>query len=278
MSSSVIEQPDINWETYSDHRTPGIWIKQLLERGGDSQFEFNLVKFGGSEFHAPRHRHNFDQIRIGLDGVTKYGTRERLSARTIGYFPEGTWYGPTTVEEPTVQAILQLDGPGRLGYINYIAHDRAVAALKERGEFRDGFYYPNDGGPRVDGYQAGWEEAVGRPMVYPEPRFEFPIYMSIDAFRWLDTPTPGMRRKTLGVFGERGTALEMVSLDRDVSVEIGGDERTVVAFVYSGAVESAQGAVGMWGACLADQPDPLSVRATTDGTEVLLVRFPDFSA
>lgn len=208
--------------------------------------------------------------------MTKYGPRERLTARVIGYYPEGCWYGPTTVDEPSAQAILQLDGPGRLGYINYVAHDAAVAELKTRGEFRDGFYYPNDGSPRIDGYQAGWELATGRKMEYPQPRFELPLYMNIDAFRWLDQPGTGLRHKTLGVFGERQTGLEMYLVPEGQSVSIGGGNRTVVVFVLTGEVSQDGQVISTWSATLADQADPITIEGRAEESELILVNFPVF--
>lgn len=273
------DQAVLDWQTYSDHRTPGISIKQLLQRGGAGQsLEFNLTQFAGEEFHAPRHRHNFDQIRIGVQGETKYGPNERLGARAIGYFPEGVWYGPTTVSEPTVQAILQFDGPSRLGYVDYRFHDRATAELKETGEFRDGYYYPADGAPRVDGYQAAWEQAMGRPMEYPEPRFGSAVFMHVDAFAWIDSPNGGPRTKHLGTFGERGTRIGMVELHGDDAHAVSSEERRSVLFVLSGSVAVEDTTVGSWQARLLEAGETAAVRATDGTAELIVIDLPDFSA
>lgn len=269
-----------DWEVYSDHRTPGISIKQLLQRGGDgTSLEFNLTRFSGEEFYAPRHHHNFDQIRIGVEGSTRYGPHEKLPARVIGYFPEGTWYGPTTVNEPTVQAILQFDGPSRLGYIDYRLHDAATAELKDLGDFRGGFYYPADGSPRIDGYQAAWERATGQPMRYPAARFLHPVYMAVDAFAWLDTDTPGVRTKSLGSFGERQTAIEMRLLTPAANHVVGHAGRRVVGFVLSGNATVGDAHCGTWSAFVTEPGETAAIVNDHDGeTELVLVTFPDFSA
>src|SRR5438105_3451298 len=46
------------------------------------------------DFHMPRHRHNFEQIRLPLTGDMNLGEQGILHEGEIGYFPEGGTYGP----------------------------------------------------------------------------------------------------------------------------------------------------------------------------------------
>src|SRR5215467_11923517 len=79
----------------SGHRSGGIDFKRLIQGapGTPDNFEFSLVRTAG-DYYTPRHRHNFDQIRFCLEGSMNYAPGKNLDAGTVGYFPEGTFYGP----------------------------------------------------------------------------------------------------------------------------------------------------------------------------------------
>ncbi|MEU1692866.1 hypothetical protein ABZ590_15520 [Streptomyces hirsutus] len=278
MATQVADSDESTWTTASTHRTSGIEIKQLLQRDGEARsFEFNLVRFGGEDFWSPRHRHNFDQIRIGLEGETNYGPHRKLPARTIGYYPEGTHYGPLSVSgEPSVQAILQFDGASRGGYVTYEHLDTATAELRELGEFRKGFWHPNEGGKAVDGYQASWERATGRTMVYPEPRFDEAVYMHVDAFAWTQTEGSAVQRKHLGSFGERGLRIEMALVPAGESMAVGEPGRSGIAFVLSGRVASGGSEVSRYSAMLAEEDGSVEVTGVAELTELVLITLPKF--
>ena len=274
--SVVISDPSTReWEEASRHRTRGIEIRRLLQRDGEGRgFEFNLVRFGGEDFFSPRHRHNFDQIRIGLEGTTQYGPREKLGARTIGYFPEGTHYGPLTVHAPSVQAILQFDGASRCGYVNYVHLDRGTEELAKLGTFGGGFYTPN-GGKKKDGYQSVWEHVTGREMEYPDRRFHRPVYMHVDGFNWLEDPRSALGHKTLGVFGERHLTIEMIRVPNGASVEVGSPDRTVLVFVLEGGVSCSGRDVPKWGAAMAEET-MLQFTGEADVSELIVIGLPVF--
>ena len=282
MLTNVADPAAADWTNASEHRTPGIAIKQLLQREGDgSSLEFNVVRFAGEEFWSPRHRHNFDQIRIGLRGNTSYGPHATLTERCIGYYPEGTRYGPLSVQSPeTVQAIMQFDGASRGGYVTYVHLDKASAELRELGEFKRGYFHPFDGSKPIDGYQASWERATGRSMVYPEPRFAEPVYLQIDAFRWLPTAVPGVERKDLAQFGERDTAISMTRLAPGAVFEIPTDRACVIVFALSGSVTATDGlttsAVNEWGALMVEPGEAVRIEAGMTPAELVHIRLPYF--
>ena len=51
----------------------------------------DLVKYHGGHgvFTAPRHRHNFDQIRLTLSGETDYGYEQVAGPGDATFFPAG---------------------------------------------------------------------------------------------------------------------------------------------------------------------------------------------
>jgi len=276
MSVTLKDPVADTWEAASEHRTPGIKIKQLLQcDGAGRNLEFNVVQFEGTDFYSPAHRHNFDQIRIGLSGVTTYGERHRIKPRMIGYFPEGTFYGPLGVSEPSIQGIVQFDGASRGGYINYKYLNPATDELRALGTFSGGYYKPHDGGPKIDGYQASWERATGRKMTYPDPRFSEAVYMHIDAFMWRDTPDSTIRRKTLGIFGEAGVCIEMLLLPEGTRAAIGKTGRRVISFVLSGAVECNAVRAGLWSAIMSEESDATTAVGVAEESELILMTLPE---
>lgn len=275
MAVTVKDPKADGWVVASEHRTPGISIKPLAQRGGEGRsFEFNIVQFGGDDFYSPRHRHNFDQIRIGLTGETSYGEKQLIRPRMIGYFPEGTWYGPLEVNQPSVQAILQFDGASRCGYVSYDLLDKATEELRKEGTFSGGFYEPHNGS-KIDGYQASWERATGRSMVYPERRFLSPIYMNIDAFAWVGEEG-SVRRRTLGEFGERRTKISMLEVPEGERVEVGLPDQTVITFVLTGAVSHNGESLGEWSAVRTEESDRTEITGTAKVSELIQLHLPVF--
>jgi hypothetical protein len=278
MTTTAVDPTTAEWESASEHRTPGISIKKLLQRDGEGRsFEFNVVRFAGEDFWSPRHHHNFDQIRIGLEGQTEYGPQHKLPARTIGYYPEGTYYGPLSVEKPpSMQAILQFDGASRLGYVNYVHLDKATEELRSEGEFRKGFFHPSGGGKAIDGYQASWERATGRSMVYPEPRYDDAVYLAIDSFQWLPVEGSSVRRKHLATFSERGLSIEVLSVPAGETYRAGRPEATTVGLVLTGAVTSAGVTCPKYAGMLAEEGALLEVTGVDADSEVVVINLPVF--
>ena len=181
--------------------------KQLL-LGGDPEspgnFKFGLFHQYG-DFFSPRHRHNFCQFRFQLEGDSAYGHDGHLSAGTLGYFPEGTHYGPQGPDTgDTYTAVLQFGGPSGQGLLTPEQTAAAARELEKIGVFEKGVFRRNsdvDGKKNVDGFQAVWEQVAGRKLVYPESQYARPILMHLDNFKWM--PLAGMSGvsiKALGTF------------------------------------------------------------------------------
>jgi len=85
------------------------------------------------------------------------------------------------------------------------------------GRFEAGVFYRNDGvpgKPTMDSYQAIWEHANGRPMIYPEPQYNGPILMDPQNYRWMPLDgAPGVEEKALGTFTDCAIRAAQYKLD-----------------------------------------------------------------
>ncbi|HTX62640.1 MAG TPA: hypothetical protein VMD28_03315 [Acidimicrobiales bacterium] len=263
----LTDPANLQWVDGVPHRATAINLKMLVEQDG---VQLTLSEIHDTTTRSPRHRHNFDQIRIGLEGVGTYGRGREIRERMIGYFPEGTRYGPQGVTRvPNTQAVLQFEGASGSRYLAAAVADESTATLRRTGQFRNGLYFAHGAQRGVDAFQAVWEHAVGRAMVYPAPRYEDPVYLYVDAFAYLPTGTPGVAKKVLGVFGERELSLRMVRLRRDAEVVVGDARQRCISFVLGGTVQVGPDRLGQWSAIYTD-PDERAVVAAPDG-EVELV-------
>lgn len=175
------------------------------------------------DFYSPRHRHNFEQIRVQLEGTLDYDRDGAMTAGMVGYFPEGVFYGPQSQDPNTVAsaAVLQFGGASGSGYLSNTETRKAMEELKQLGEFKDGVFRrrePLFGKKNADGNQAIWEHHHKRPLVFPKPRYAKPIMMDPRNFSWVPVAgSPGAHEKLLGVFTERGTKAAQVKLDPGAS-------------------------------------------------------------
>jgi hypothetical protein len=180
--------------------------KQFLLHGDPASpgnFKFGLFhQYGG--FYSPRHRHNFCQYRVQLEGPCEYGLSGKMKPGIIGYFPEGCYYGPQGPDEgETYTATLQFGGPSGSGLVTPEQTAAAKKELLKIGTFEKGVFRPN---PEVtdrrnmDGFEAVWEQINGRKLVYPEPQYAAPVLMDPKSYKWMPTGTAGVDEKVLGIF------------------------------------------------------------------------------
>jgi hypothetical protein len=171
--------------------------------GTPGNFKFGLFYQTG-DFYSPRHRHNFDQFRFQIEGDAGFDRNGTMHADCIGYFPEGAYYGPQTSAGPNVVAVVQFGGPSGSGYLSQHQVNAAFDEMKKFGVFDKGVFRRNEGVPgkkNMDSFQAVWEYANQRPMVYPKPQYADPILMNPAHIRWM--PLAGANAvevKTLGTF------------------------------------------------------------------------------
>lgn len=266
---------DEDWVPNSPHRSKGIHVKNVIQRSVENRsVEFNITSFDGSAFWSPAHRHNFDQIRIGLEGVMGYTGKHKLKPRTVAYYPQGTWYGPMEPAGASISAIMQFDGATNCGYVTLNRMDVATEELLHEGRFEKGFFLPNDGSQKIDGYQASWERVTGRQMVYPEPRYTDPVYMNIDSFAWRGNDGE-VKRKTLGRFGERDFTIDAYLVPAGKTLTLGTPGRLVVGFVLTGHVNGGGAELRHWSGTLLEEGDTLDLTGVAEASEVLVFTLPD---
>ncbi len=243
-------------------RTPGNFIFEMVETTTD--------------FFSPRHRHNFDQFRYQLEGEFDFDRNGRMKPGILGYFPEGTPYGPQTSSVRSLTLVLQFGGASGSGYMTQHELEAGTAALKSQGVFEKGVFRRNDdveGKRNMDGYQAVWEFVNKRPMVYPKPRYHDPLMMDPASFAWVPLDgAPGVSEKPMGVFTERRTEAFFLRLDPGASYRAAGRR---LYFVVSGNGDIGGTAYAKRTTLFADTGETATITAGAP-TELLVLGLPRF--
>lgn len=187
-----------------------------------------------SDYVTPRHRHNFDQIRFQTEGEFKFEEHGVLDAGAVGYFPEGTPYGPQYSGDNCENLLLQFGGASGSGYMSDDEYNAAMAELKKVGEFHDGIFTGKkaDGQKyNKDGYEAVWEQSRGRRVEYPPLRYSIPVLMYPKAFPWMKTASRGVSYKELGSFTECKTRVGFIRIESGASTSL---QNNSLFYVVSG--------------------------------------------
>jgi hypothetical protein len=91
------------------------------------------------------------------------------------------------------------------------------------------------GKQNLDGAQAIWEHAMGRPLVYPRPRYEVPILMHPENFAWLPVEgSNGVAEKFMGTFTERKISARFLKLSPGAAFEVSGGRDIYVVLKGAG--------------------------------------------
>lgn len=218
----VVRFDEHNW--VKDHPSGTLLFQHLIKGEPDSPDNFMLVLARqDAEWSMPRHRHNFDQIRLPLVGSnTTYGRGVELREGQVGYFPEGLSYGPQ--EAPMagmapgqpLTLTLQFGGASGYGFMSMEQRRQARDELIGAGGRFDGPYYVRPNGTRQWGLNTIWEHVFGDRLKYPRPRYNHPVIADPERFHWLPVAgTRGVHHKYLGSFSERAVSLEFVRLRPD---------------------------------------------------------------
>src|SRR5712675_446838 len=89
----VHANPEGTWN--KEHPTGSLVFQHLLVGEPSARENFMLILARqDKDFSMPRHRHNFDQIRLPICGDMNIGDGIVLREGQVGYFPEGLPYGP----------------------------------------------------------------------------------------------------------------------------------------------------------------------------------------
>lgn len=269
----VVDTSAMDWASPGTrHRDGDIRFKRMFEgqEGSPGNFSFMMVKIEHG-YGTPRHRHNYDQVRFCIDGAIDYGQGRAVKAGQVGYFPEGTHYGPQDI---TAQEAVVLQGGGESGH-GFMSGRRlregyeALAATG--GRFEDGVWIAPEGTPgqrRKDGYEAVWEHVHGRDLRYPPARFNEPVVMTIADFA--PRPhAPGIHRRRLGVFGERGLAIETWRIAPGAAWDLPAEDAVRLLWTMSGATDA-----GGPGTALMLERGEAARLASAEGAELFAIVLP----
>jgi hypothetical protein len=220
------------------HRPGGVSFRHLLAGEDDAPDNYSLSLVDVAErYEAPRHRHNFEQVRVMLAGRFGFGPGAVQEAGSVGYFCEGTYYTQRG-DGPSTTLLLQCGGASGAGYMGFARLQRGIRELAPRGQFHDGVFTWHDAqGHRRnrDGYEAVWEHVFGRRLVYPKPRYQQPVIVQPQHFQALPW-APGVTCKPLGCFNERGLGVAVWSLAPGATLALSQAQRRELLYVQAGAL------------------------------------------
>jgi hypothetical protein len=202
-----------------DHPTGIVAFQHLLKGDPDAadNFMYILGRQDG-DFKMPRHRHNFDQIRLPITGDMNLGGGFFLREGEVGYFAEGLAYGPQ--DDPLgraqpgerLQLVLQFGGASGNGFMSIEQRRQAWDELLAFGKFVGPHFHWADG--RVEwGLNTIWQHVFGKKLKYPRSRYDSPVIVHPKNFNWLAVHgAQGVDHKHMGSFSERGVWIEMLRL------------------------------------------------------------------
>jgi quercetin dioxygenase-like cupin family protein len=265
-------------------------------RGGDREFKTLLVGDESSPDNfrlvlarqtgkvvAPRHKHNFDQIRMCLSGDGQnYGPDRWIRPGEVVYFPEGVPYGPEDSDCQRLGITLQFGGASGNGFLSSRRTKQGMEELKAFGTFEKGvFYRHGDITPEQrrnqDSFEAVWEYVNQRKLEYPKPRYDEPIMMRPQNFEWQDTGQHGLAIKALGSFTERRIEISLFKLAAGAHARLAPRPGRQVVFVTSGAGRVAAIELRQFSAFSLDPRESADVD-TSGGMELLLIGLPIFAS
>lgn len=277
MIVEILETEKMPWVQATESIRAGAVSRKFIREAEISPgvgYISHLIKLGLGRpdegvYHTPRHRHEFEQIRLVVDGVLDFGDGIVCGQEEVAYFPAGVLYGPQRSEGCSI-LILQWSDT----WVTRPAQKQALEALRARGELVDGkFRWTDEAGAKhsQDSVNAIWEQVHGRKLSFPEPRYGKPILMKPSAFDWPDGPET-VAVKPLGRFTEYDLGISMIRWRRDGKLDL-GDDRTELVFSLTGGIQNNGEVCDKRTAAWSDVGESATLTAR-EGTEALLVRFP----
>lgn len=235
----IVHGDEVPFKRGLEYRGGTFHSRILMEGETGTLGNFSLV-LGRNEgdFYSPRHRHNFEQIRFAFESNLDFDKTGKLNEGMVGYFPEGVSYGPQSQKEGQVSTalVLQFGGASGSGYLSRAQVKAGMDELTKFGEFKEGVFHrreAKDGKVNLDAFQAIWEHVNGRPMAYPKPRYESPLFLNPANYDWVPVDgASGVSEKLVGVFTERRAEVSFLKLDAGAVHSVAGRG---VYFVLSGS-------------------------------------------
>jgi len=272
----IVHADQVAWNRAQQYRAGTFHSRRMME-GTPGTIDNYFVSMGRSDadFESPRHRHNFDQFRIQLNGIFDFSRDGKMKPGSIAYFPEGTSYGPQTSEGIATNLVLQFGSSSGGGFLSRQEIAQGMEELKLYGRFEAGVFRPNPDVPgkrNLDAVQAIWEHLNGRPMVYPKPRYDKPVIIHPDNFSWMPVAgKPGISEKFMGLFSERKTSIALYRVDPGASLDCEG---RAIYFGYRGAAALDDNPIELHTTAFLDWGEQATFRSD-DGAEVVRFGLPD---
>jgi hypothetical protein len=260
----------------------GIQDSRLLlcgEDGTPDNYKLNL-SYAVTDWKAPRHRHNFDQIRYAISGEFVYATDKVLPPGWVAYFPEGIHYGPQIRKQGLVLMLCQLGGSSGNGFLSKMQRYRAFEELGKKGTFHKGVYtWLDENGQKhnQDSSEAVSEHALGGKLIYPKPRYNDIILMNPEAFDWVESANiPGVAYRWMGTFTERESRVGFIRIEKGATFNGGMVDTTELLFLAKGSVTCRERTFPVHSAFSFEESEgPIPVVAN-ETVEFLCIHLPKF--
>jgi hypothetical protein len=210
-----------------------------------------------------------------------YAPGKDLEAGVVGYFPEGTFYGPQQDTTSSTTLVLQMGGSSGYGFMSYDQLNAGYQQLCDYGDFDKGVFTrtTTDGRTvRKDSYEAVWEHVMRSGLEYPRPRFEEPVVMFPDNFNWMNLGQ-GFELKRLGAFGERGLELSLIRGERGAKHTIHNLAACELVFVLEGALRASNSPdpIGKHSAFRIDAADSGVTLEVDEDAKMFAITLPHFA-
>ncbi len=257
--------------------------KMLLEgqEGSPNSFFAGLMS-SLAEHHGPRHHHDFDQIRFPIEGEFVYAEGKVLPEGWVGYFPEGTFYGPQIRRPGLLLFYSEFGGASGRGHLSRRQRRAARDELRLRGTVAKGmFTYTDDDGVShsIDAHEAMGEIARGVKLPYPAPRYDSVITMNPANFDWIPAAgAAGVEHKWLGTFSERGMRVGFIKLAAGATLDAGLHSAPELLFLTKGAVTCREQTCPRHSAFAFDAFEGPVPIAALEPAELLCIQLPTFAA
>jgi hypothetical protein len=266
-----------------DHPTGDLSFKHLVggEPGTLDNFMYILAR-QDRDFLMPRHRHNFEQIRLPIRGSMNIGRGIELAEGDVGYFVEGLPYGPQEdllgAAKPgeRKQLVLQFGGASNYGFMSIQERRKARDELAKVGTWiGPNFQMP---GKKIEwGLNTIWRHVYGVKLKYPKPRYKNVIVACPKRFNWIAIPgARGVEHKYLGAFSERGVWTEFVKLNAGAKWSTTDARARRLLVVLSGAGTAEGQPAGYLTTIQADMGETLQLTATEE-MQLFMIGLPPIS-